>query len=76
VHIHEISGKLEFESIRNDKGVLAYSTQETGEDEVYQDFKLAGKAINLSLEKAYIRKEEFVRRIQKAAIPLQKSRHA
>ena len=76
VHIHEISGKLEFESIRNDKGVLAYSTQETGEDEVYQDFKLAGKAINLSLEKAYIRKEEFVRRIQKVAIPLQKSRHA
>ena len=73
VHLHEISGKLQYESYRDDENILSYTTKETGEDEVYQDFKLIGKSINLALEKAYMRQEDFVRLIKKVTLPLQKN---
>ena len=40
---------------------------------MYQDFKLIGKSINLALEKAYMRQEDFVRLIKKVTLPLQKN---
>ena len=73
VHLHEISGKLQYESYRDDENILSYTTKETGEDEVYQDFKRIGKSINLALEKAYMRQEDFVRLIKKVTLPLQKN---
>jgi len=73
VHLHEISQKLEYESFVDEKNILNYTLKETGQDEVYNDFKLIGKILSLSLEKAYMRYEEFMRAIRKVSIPLQAS---
>lgn len=72
VHLHEVSQKREFESFTDEKNILNYTLKETGNDEVYEDFKILGKALSFDLRKAYMRIEDFNRVIKKVRLPLQK----
>ena len=71
IHLHEVSQKKEYETFLNDKNILTYSLKETGNDEVFEDFKSIGKALSFELRKAYMRQEEFTRLIARSRLSLQ-----
>ena len=68
IHLHEISQKKEFESFMDEKNIRCYSLKETGNDEVFEDYKLLCKALGFELKKAYMRQEDFVRNIKKSTL--------
>lgn len=72
LHLHDVSGKKEYNSYLNEKKIRCYTTKETGKDEVFEDFKKLNKALHLDLNNAFIRYEEFTRMIRKVRLPLQK----
>ena len=72
VHLHEVSQKKEFESFTDEKNIQNYTLKETGNDEVYEDFKVLSMALSFDLQKAYMRLEDFTRVIRKVSLPLQK----
>ena len=71
VHLHEVSGKIAFEEYIDREGHLAYTLNETGDDEVSRDYDRLTKALGISLDYAYMRQEEFNKEIKKAAVALQ-----
>ncbi len=73
IHLHEVSQKKEYESFLDDKNILNYTMKETGNDEVFEDFKFLGKALSFELRKAYMRQEEFTKMLGRTCLPLQKS---
>ncbi|MBQ6529135.1 MAG: hypothetical protein IJI38_11475 [Clostridia bacterium] len=68
IHLHEISQKKEFESFMDEKNTRCYSLKETGNDEVFEDYKLLCKALGFDLKKAYMRQEDFIRNIKKSTL--------
>lgn len=70
VHLHEISQKKEYESFLDERNRTCYTMKETGNDEVYEDFKKLCHALGFDLKKAYMRQEEFIRTIKKACLSL------
>ena len=73
IHLHEVSQKKEFESFLDDKNILNYTMKETGNDEVFEDFKFLGKTLSFDLRKAYMRQEEFTKVLGRTSLPLQKT---
>ena len=71
VHLHEVSGKKEYASFMNEKNIRCYTLEETGKDEVLEDFRLLCKIFDLDLRKAYMRQEEFTRILKKTTLSLQ-----
>ena len=71
VHLHEISGNIEFDSIIDEAGDKKYTLSESGKDEVYEDFAVFSKSLNFSLRRAYMRQEEFNNMISNIALSLQ-----
>ena len=71
VHLHEVSGKIEYASFINEKNIRCYTLEETGKDEVLEDFKLLCKTFDIDLRKAYMRQEEFTRILKKTSLSLQ-----
>lgn len=73
IHLHEVSQKKEYASFLDDKNILNYTMKETGNDEVFEDFKSLGMVLSFDLRKAYMRHEEFVKMIGRVSLPLQKA---
>ena len=73
VHLHEVSAKKEFYSFVDLFGSTNYSTDETGRDEVSEDFIRLSKALGFSLQKAYMRLEQFNHCLNSVALPLHTS---
>ncbi len=71
IHLHEISGKKEYESYINEHNDRIYTLKETGNDEVFEDFKRISEALSLYLKKAYMRQEEFHRVVNNIRLSLQ-----
>ena len=71
IHLHEVSGKKEYESYTDENQCTVYTLRESGRDEVYEDFQILGEALSFSLKKAYMRQEDFHRVIKNIALPLQ-----
>ena len=71
VHLHEISGNIQFRSFVDSKGEKFYDLIETGKDEVSEDFAALSKALNLSLKKAYMRQEDFNNALSNVCLSLQ-----
>lgn len=70
VHLHEVSAKKEFYSFVDLFGSTICSTDETGRDEVSEDFFHLSKALGFSLQKAYMRLEQFNRCLNSVTLPL------
>ena len=71
VHLHEISGKKEFESFLNEEQIRCYTLKENGNDEVFEDFRKLSAALNFDIKKAFMRHEEFVKILMKVSLSLQ-----
>lgn len=71
VHLHEISGRKEYESYINEQNDRVYTLKETGKDEVFEDFRVISQALSFQLKKAYMRQEEFHRVINSISLSLQ-----
>ena len=71
LHFHEVSGKMGFEECIDSKGHKGYRAKLSGKDEVTEDFKELTKAMGIQISEAYMRQEEFNRRLKKMKITLQ-----
>ena len=71
VHLHDISGNIQFCSFVDAAGEKCYNLIETGKDEVFEDFVVLSRALNFSLKKAYMRQEDFNNLLASLSLSLQ-----
>lgn len=71
VHLHDISGNIQFYSFINSAGEKCYDLIETGKDEVFEDFVVLSRALNFFLKKAYMRQEDFNNILASLSLSLQ-----
>lgn len=70
VHLHEVSGKIEYSSYVDDSGGRMYTLKPTGKDEVTEDFNSLCNAIGFSVDLAYERLEVFTKKRNRIALTL------
>jgi len=71
VHLHSVSGNIQFEKYLDKAGYYAYTLKPNGEDEVTNDFKLVQKALGIELPNAYEKIEVFNKKKKKIKLMLQ-----